>query len=278
MAYTPPETVFGVDFSGAKEAGKKIWLAEIDCAGDPELVDCAPATEWFDVATDRAATHRALTHHLASLDGDAAAALDFPFALPASVVESTDWTAFVRAFPSLFASPEELQRRCQSRGELTDDDRVQHVRATEEAVGAISPYNRRLRSQTFYGIRDVLRPLVLADTVRAVPMQPLDHGKPTLLETYPAAALDSLDGETYRAGYKEASEEGRERRAANLDALEAERELTLAADVRERLLDDAGGDGLDAVLAAFAGWRNTVDPTNLAVDDGQREVEGHIYV
>ncbi|WP_435119216.1 DUF429 domain-containing protein [Halolamina sp. C58] len=278
MAYTPPETVFGVDFSGATDAGTKIWIAEIDASGEPELIDCAPATERFGVDADRADAHRALTHHLAGLDGDTAAALDFPFALPASVVDAGSWTAFVRTFPSLFASPADLQRRCQSRAELADGDRVQHVRATEESVGALSPYNRRLRSQTFYGIRDVLRPLVLADTVRAVPMQDLDAERPTLLETYPAAALDSLDGETHRAGYKEASDEGRERREANLDALAAESEVTVAAGVRQRLLDDDGGDGLDAALAAFAGWRNTVDPTNLAVEDGEYGVEGYIYV
>lgn len=278
MSYEPPGTVLGVDFSGANDAGSNVWVAEIDASGGPELVDCAPATERFDTSADRAATHRALARHLASLDGDAAAALDFPFALPASVVDPADWPAFVREFPSLFASPEALQRRCQSRAGLADDDRVQHVRATEESVGALSPYNRRLRSQTFYGIRDVLRPLVLVDAVRVVPMQALAPGKPTLLETYPAAALESLDGETHRAGYKEAGEEGRSRREANLDALEAERELTLADGVRDRLLDDAGGDGLDAALAAFAGWRNTVDPSNLAVDDARREVEGHIYV
>lgn len=278
MAYTPPERVFGVDFSGAKDAGNSIWVAEIDCSGEPKLVGCTPASERFGVEVGREETHRALTHHLAGLDGDAAAALDFPFALPETVVSADDWVRFLRRFPSQFATPAELQRRCQSRAELTDDDRVQHVRATEESVGALSPYNRRLRSQTFYGIRDVLRPLVLADAVRAVPMQELAPERPTLLETYPAAALDSLDGETYRAGYKESSQEGRERREANLDALDAESELTVSEEVRDRLLGDAGGDGLDAVLAAFAGWRNTADPSNLDIDNERYETEGHIYV
>lgn len=278
MSHTTPKRVLGVDFSGAKDAGSNIWVAEIDCSSEPELVDCAPATERFDVSSDRAAAHRGLTHQLADLDATAAAGLDFPFALPEAVVNAEDWESFVREFPSLFTTPAEFQRRCQSRGALTDDDRVQHVRATEESVGALSPYNRRLRSQTFYGIRDVLRPLVLADVVRVAPMQPLSPDRPTLLETYPAAALDSLDGETYRAGYKEASEEGRERRETNLDTLEAEAELSVSAHVRERLLADAGGDGLDAVLAAFATWRNTVDPSNLAIEDGDYDEEGYIYV
>lgn len=280
MAYTPPEAVFGVDFSGAsRDAGRRIWVAEIDSTDEPRLVDCAPATERFGAAADRASAHRALTQHLASLGGDAAAALDFPFTLPSSVVQADDWVAFVREFPGLFASPDDLQRRCQSRARLTDDDLVQHVRSTEESIGALSPYNRRLRSQTFYGIRDVLRPLVLADAVRAVPMQDLDPDRPTLLETYPAATLDSLDGETFRTGYKQADEEGLERREANLDALEAESALAVADDVRARLLDDSGGDALDAALAAFAGWRNTVDPSNLDIESEDYDPrEGYIYV
>jgi hypothetical protein len=278
MAYIPPDRVLGVDFSGATDAGSNVWVAEIDCTEDSRLVDCAPATERFDVASDRAAAHRGLTRQLAGLESTAAAGLDFPFALPEAVVSAEDWETFVREFPSLFASPAEFQRRCQSRGALTDDDRVQHVRATEKSVGALSPYNRRLRSQTFYGIRDVLRPLVLADVVRVAPMQELSPDRPTLLEVYPAAALEGLDGETYRTGYKEAAAEGRERREANLDALDAEAELTVSADVRERLLADAGGDGLDAVLAAFATWRNTVDPSNLAIEDSEYDAEGYIYV
>lgn len=278
MGYRPPTRVFGVDFSGAKDAGEKVWVAEIDASERPRLVSVGPATERFDVDPARGATHRRLTRWAASLDGDAAVGFDFPFALPESVVSAPDWEAFLRQFPGQFASPAELQRRCQSRGELTDDDRVQHVRATEASVGALSPYNRRLRSQTFYGIRDVLRPLVHTDAVRVVPMQPLSPTRPTVLETYPAAALDSLDGETYRHGYKESSDDGRERRGANLDALEAEGALTLTEDVREALLHDTGGDGLDAVLAAFATWRNTADPANLGIDDGQYETEGHIYV
>ena len=278
MGYTPPETVFGVDFSGASDAGEKLWIAEIDGGDDPRLVGCAPVTERLDAPADRSSAHRALTHFLAGLDSDAAAGLDFPFSLPASVVRDEDWEALVRSFPSLFATPAELQRRCQSRAALTDDDRVQHVRETEASVSALSPYDRRLRSQTFYGIRDVLRPLVLADVVRVAPMQELTPDRPTLLETYPAAALDSLDGETYRAGYKEASEQGRERRAANLDALEAEASVRVDDGTRDRLLSDAGADGLDAALAAFAAWRNTVDPSNLEIDEGEYDAEGYIYV
>lgn len=277
MSYTPPETVVGVDFSGASDAGSNIWVAEIDCTAAPELVDCAPATERFNVAADRSTAHRALTQHLAALEPNAAAGLDFPFALPSSVVWADDWPTFVREFPGLFGSPAELQRRCQSRGELTDSDRVQHRRATEVAVGALSPYNRRLRSQTFYGIRDVLRPLVLADVVRVAPMQELSGDRPTLLETYPAAALDSLDGETHRDGYKEASDKGHTRRVANLDALEAESALVVNDSVRDPLLSDDGGDGLDAALAAFAAWHNTADPANLDNNTGDDE-EGYIYV
>ena len=278
MAYTPPDRVFGVDFSGAKDAGKKVWVAEIDATETPRLVGCAPATERFDVEADRVSTHRALTQYVGSLAGDAAVGFDFPFALPETVVSAENWVRFLREFPGQFASPAELQRRCQSRAELADGDRVQHVRATEESVGALSPYNHRLKKQTFYGIRDVLRPLVLTDAVRVVPMQSLSPDRPTVLETYPAAALDSLDGETHRHGYKEANEDGRERRAANLDALEAEAALTLSEDVREALLDDTDADGLDAVLAAFATWRNTADPTNLDIDDAQYDAEGYIYV
>lgn len=277
MAYTPPERVFGVDFSGAKDAGKNIWVAELACDDGARVVDCSTAADRYDASTERDAALRGLTHHLASLGGDAAAGLDFPFALPREVYAEADWEAFLRQFPGFVADPAALQRRCQSRASLVEGDRVQYTRATEDEVGGLSPYNRRLRAQTFYGIRDVLRPLVLTDAVRVAPMQPLDANRPTLLEVYPAATLDRLDAETHRQGYKDGSEAARERRESNVAAIEAAG-VEIPEGTRESLLENDGGDALDAVLAAVATWENTADPSNLSVDDERRQAEGHIYV
>lgn len=278
MSYTPPDRVLGVDFSAARrDAGENVWIAELDCTDRPRILDCAPAVDWFDCGPDRDATLRAVTHYLANLDPATATGLDFPFALPRAVVVEPDWETFLRHFPDWFDGPTDLQRRCQSRANLVDGDQVQCTRATEDEVSGLSPYNLRLRAQTFYGIRDLLRPLVLADAVRAVPMQSLDPDRPMLLEVYPAATLDRLDTVTHREGYKNDSDEARRRRESNVEAVEAEG-VELPDVTRDLLLADDDGDALDAVLAAVATWRNTADPSNLTIEDERRQIEGHIYV
>ena len=132
MAYTPPDRVFGVDFSGAKDAGKKVWVAEIDATETPRLVGCAPATERFDVEADRVSTHRALTQYVGSLAGDAAVGFDFPFALPETVVSAENWVRFLREFPGQFASPAELQRRYDG----VDSLRLSFLLSIPAALGA----------------------------------------------------------------------------------------------------------------------------------------------
>lgn len=277
MSYSAPDRVFGVDFSGAKDAGKKIWVAELTCGEVPRIQSCIPAVKRFDCEESRDDTLRALAHHVSNMAPEAAVGLDFPFALPMEILSEPNWGSFLRHFPDWFSDPSDLQRRCQSRGSLLDGSRVQYQRETEEVVGGLSAYNRRLRNQTFYGIRDLLRPLVLADRVRAVPMQELHPDRPTLLEVYPAATLDCLDAETHRNGYKDASEKALHRRESNVEAVEAA-DVELPDETRNLLLADDGGDALDAVLAAVATWNNTTDPSNLRIEDERRQVEGHIYV
>ncbi|MFC6735600.1 DUF429 domain-containing protein [Halolamina salina] len=274
-----PDTVFGVDFSGAKEAGKKIWIAEIDCTGDePELIGCNPATECFGTKK-RDPTLRELTKYLAGLTPNAVTGLDFPFALPQQIVGVDDWETFLLEFPGAFASPSEFRRRCQARGSRLDEGKVEYKRRIEEEHDGLAAYNYMLYKQTFYGIRDVLRPLVLSDSVRVPPMQEPDDDRerPTVLETYPAGVLNDLDtDESTRENYKKDTDESRKKREKNLDALETKIELTIDDDLRNRLLNDSEGDALDAVIAAGGVLRAAEN--DFAYDDDYDEQEGYIYV
>lgn len=273
-AYDPPSRVFGVDFSADRErAGEKIWIAEAVVDDDLRVVDCRPAVDYLDVDRRREAAIPAVTRFLAGLDA-AAVGLDFPFSLPAEVVAADGWPEFLRRLPGWADDPTDMARECESRAELCEDE-TEVLRATEAPLGALCPYNLRLRAQTFYGQRDVLRPLVLADAARAVPMQPPAPGRPTLLEVYPAGTLKRLGAHDLR--YKGDGEDAHERRATNLDALSAAG-ATVEAAVHDRALTDDAGDALDAVVAAVAAHEHATDPTDLRTDDGTRLLEGHVYV
>lgn len=293
--FEPPSRVYGVDFRGADDADDAVWVAEgvVDPACDGgegfdgaglRLVDCRPATERFDCPADREALLPALAAFLGGLDGDVVVGVDFPFGVPASLVGADDWETFVHRFPSRFTSPEQFSRRCVELAKLVDGGvETRLFRETDEPLSALSPYDPHLAARTFYGIRDVLRPLVTADLIRVHPMQSPDSTKPSLLEVYPAGTLADLGLDGVPAGTD--AEADRERRESVLDGL-VECGVAVDETVRSRVVGNTGSildtrdadDALDAVVAAVAAYRNTRDAGTLCATDGRRAVEGYIYV
>lgn len=287
-AFEPPTRVYGVNFSGAEDAGHSIWVAEgavddVEVDANEELtgrglhiVDCRPAVEWFDESPERETILPALVAFLGELGGGVAVGLDFPFGLPSQLVNVEAWETFLYRFPGCFSSPDDLRQRCTERAELLDsDEKSKLFRATDKPLSALSPYDLRLQSQTFYGIRDVLRPLVTSNSVRVHPMQRPSPEKPSLLEVYPAGVLDELG--LHHTKYKDGTEEGRTRRTDIVSGL-ADAGVAIDHDVRERVIADDDGDALDAIVAAVGTYRNTRDPSTLYTTDESRAIEGYIYV
>lgn len=272
-----PNRVYGVDFSADRSrGGKEMWIAEGVVENGLRVVEAAPATDWLGVGHRREDALPALTRFLGKREGGTATGLDFPFGLPNRVTAADTWPEFLRQFPSWADDPSDLARESETRARLNGGgDATELLRATEEPLGAISPYNKRLRTETFYGIRDVLRPLILADAVRAAPMQTVDPDLPILLEVYPTGTLERLDAHDLR--YVGGDEDARDRRAANLHVLETAG-VTIGDAVRDKALNDGDGNALNAVVATVATYQHTRNCADLKTDDRTRSVEGHIYV
>ena len=270
--------IYGVDFSGAADAGAKTWLAEatvedgggLHVAASRSLADLAGAAD----------RDSALAELVERLQRPTAAGLDFSFGLPFETHDAESWPEFLRWFPGEFGDPDEMRTRCRERIEYrTDGERSFVGRITDDHVGGISPYHRLVAHQTFYGVRNVLGPLVTDGEVTVAPMQERESDadeRPTLCEVYPAATLRSLDlpDDRYKGGdadEREAYAERRERIVAGLPE-----DCTLAAPVREAALDDADGKALDAVLAAYAAYRATRG--GFVTDREYHPAEGYIYV
>ena len=78
--------VYGVDFSGAKDAGRRMWIAGGKAEGDTLRIDrCSPAYEWLECGKDREGCLAALRRMIAGERG-CAFGLDFPFGLPRDLV------------------------------------------------------------------------------------------------------------------------------------------------------------------------------------------------
>ncbi len=273
--YRSPERVYSAIFDAhAQESGDRSWFVEAEVSGQSlHVVDCTPIAERFGVSPHRTDTVAALVSFLADLGGRNAVGFDFPFGLPKAVIPERRWRRFVDQLPDWFSSPEDMAKRCRMHARLvTDGAETNVLRATEEPLSAVTAYDERLCTETFYGIRDVLRPLVLTDTARVVPMQLPSEDLPLVLETYPAGTLDALRCQTPEGDRPGDGPPP----ALVLDSL-SDRSVEFPSSVRERVLD-GDDNALEAVVAAFATFRNAVDPTNLRMTDELPSVEGYIYV
>ena len=98
--------IYGIDFSGAQDAGKKIWIAEGVLKGDSLLIeDCFRARDLQDSGNDLDICLPALKDFIKE-NQDAAFGLDFPFGLPGVLVEQESWKEFIIAFPKIYHNHE----------------------------------------------------------------------------------------------------------------------------------------------------------------------------
>jgi hypothetical protein len=273
MGATGCRRVYGVDFSGAKDAGNRIWIASGIVDEDALLIEaCYRARDLPGSARGRERCLEALRCFIAEETG-AAFGLDFPFGLPRELVAQDSWQGFALSFPEFYASPEALRRFCREAAGGRELKRV----TDRESNTPFSPYNLRLYRQTYYGIRDILHPLVRDDLACVLPMQPARPGRPRVLEICPASTLKR---EGLYEPYKGRTGTHRASREVILDRLQAVAPLAIPRQaVRSAILEDRGGDALDSVVAALAVLRALRDPSLRTVEGYvAHTVEGYVYV
>ena len=97
-----PRRVLGVDFSGASDAGRKIWIAELKRGRGRRLtlVDLVPAAALPDSGIAPRAAIAALARHILR-EPSTIVGCDFPFTLPKAVMDAP-WEAFVAEFAQRF--------------------------------------------------------------------------------------------------------------------------------------------------------------------------------
>ena len=263
--------VIGVDFSGARDAGNKIWIAEaIVTANGIEIESCQRARDLPGGAVDRESALRALVEHIAG-QTDALAGFDFPFSLPATLIYDRSWEEFVFAFAQRYATPETFRDDCTDRG----DGRELKRRTDVDARVPFSAYNLRLYRQTYWGIRDVLHPLIVNDAAWVIPMQRPRAGASVIAEICPASTLKR---EGLYGSYKGRDHKFRMAREFIVEQLIERRALRKPGrSVLSKLLDDTGGDALDAVIAAIGAARVAADPGIMRPRDNLDRIEARVY-
>ena len=267
------DRIYGVDFSGAKDAGRRMWIAGGTAEGDMLRIEtCHSADALPGSGRGRDRCLAALWDFIGE-NAACAFGLDFPFGLPQSLVGQDSWDDFVASFPGAYASPQAFRQSCRAAAGGRELKRV----TDRESKTPFAPYNLRLYRQTYFGIRDVLHPLVRDGLACVLPMQRRRADRAWVLEICPASTLKVAG---LYMSYKDGPYEHRAARECILERLEATSALSLSTPaVREAVLNDRGGDALDSVIAALATFRALRDPAHLVVESGSPyALEGYVYV
>jgi hypothetical protein len=249
-------TVYGVDFSGAKQAGRNTWVARIEPLrrGRPayRLVELT-CLEKLSGTAERGAALAHLVERIAASDR-ALWALDFPFGLPIEVMDPGGrWPHqfdFLGAWgEDAYAAGLECLRRARALGG------PMHIRRLTDAEvkAPFDCYHYRIIYQTFFGMRDVLGPLRRARHTAILPFQyrRLPAARRVLVEACPTSTLKRLG--LPHNNYKQPeggplTRKRRQTRRALLDGLG--RHVRLDGRQRRVMMRNGGGDALDAVIAA----------------------------
>ncbi len=260
--------VLGIDFSGAKDAGRKIWVAEGNSIGRGtfKLERLSPAIELPGGGIAPEMAIPALANHIAN-QGEARIGCDFPFGLPKALVADKNWSAFALRYETRFPDPDSFRRSLMRRTR-----KQEHKRQTDRiARTPFNSYNLRLYRQTWWGIAGVLRPLVAARSVIVCPQQRPKPGLPLVMEVCAACTLKSID---LYPSYKGPGPARAEARCRILDTLiECQYMAAPTGTLRRKLLENQGGDALDAAIGAIAVARADLSATPNSFE----RLEGRVY-
>lgn len=250
--------VYGVDFSGAKMAGRNTWVARLEPSGDRLTL----AGLWrLEKLAGTAERGPALAHlaGLAARSADALWAFDFPFGLPVEVMPpGATWADQLAFFEGWGEDAYGLGLECLARAKARGGPA--HIRRRTDVYHAapFDPYHYRIIYQTFYGIRDILGPL---SRVRRTAVLPFHHRRlPTAervaVEACPASSLRrwGLPHQNYKqpAGGPLTAKRRKAKRGI-IDGLAGM--VDVSPTHRLVMMRNGGGDALDAVIAGVAGHR-----------------------
>jgi hypothetical protein len=197
---------------------------------------------------------------------------DFPFSVPAAMIEAPTWQVFALAFGERFPSAQAFLQDCRRRSNGREIRRA----CDRDSRVPFAAYNLRIYRQTYHGIRDVLAPLIRECKAVVLPMQVVVGDRPWVIETCPASTLKHAG---LYPSYKGTSDAARRARQRILRGLVRQRLLAPPSPSLRRLaIENAGGDALDSMVAAAAtGRAYLMGEFARPALDGREHLEGRVY-
>ena len=266
--------VFGVDFTSRPRKAKPITCAE--CRFDGQTLTLISVQ-----------SHPSFTAFEAWLTspGPWIAGLDFPFGQARKLLNNLDWPTDWSAYLALIAGMprSEFVQLLEDYKRNRDSGDKEHLRETDKRAKAASPqklYNPPVGKMFYEGATRLYRsPLSIE------PVRPTNDNR-IVIEVYPALFIRRYIGRTpYKTDTK--AKQTPEKQAARIELLRALQakafyheyhfNILLKPEFRDRLIDDAVGDELDAVVCAIeAAWSWNQRNENLGIPKSVDRAEGWI--
>lgn len=248
----------GIDFSGAAHAGEHCWLASGSEADGTLVIDQVDRADALPGGgKNRKDALSALRLAIAGTV-DQLVGCDFPFSLPKDLLGNQNWQQWLTRTMASCPDADAFRDTCR----LAAGGK-EWRRATDLESGTpFSPYNLRLYRQTYWGVTEILLPLLRERKAVVLPMMKADVDLPALVETCPASVLKRWFGAKGNARYKQADSLAESRRFEILERLAIEG-VRVPAELRQIAANTANGDPLDSILAAYAAWRASHRSANL---------------
>ena len=250
------DTVFGVDFSGAKLAGTNIWVAETRALRSASRLTLVSLRRLGDLAGS--AEREPALAHLVKMILDSKRALwgiDFPFALPIEVAGDVGLEKQIEWVSSHAGDAYSFGRACVERAKKIGE-KLHIRRATDtETKTPFDCYHYRIVCQTFHGMRDVLGEIVGTPGTIIPPFDRVKRFDRAVVEACPGSTLKRWAAP--HNNYKQPAGGPLEpKRIRNRKLILARlRESIDMTDAHVRTIQrNPGGDALDAVIAAAGVW------------------------
>ena len=259
-------SIYGVDFSGAKLAGRNIWVARCAPLGGKRRVPRLRLVELdcLERLSGTAERAPALKHLVDMIDASRGAlwGMDFPFGFPIEVMDrGCTWPGQLRLLHGWEDDAYDLGLWCLDRAKALGGP--MHIRRTTdvESKAPFDCYHYRIIYQAFYGMRDVLGPLSRKRRTCILPFHysKLSRSAHVVMESCPSSTLKRL-----RIPYQNYKQPA----GGPLTPIRLRTRRTILSglaphvhiDDRHRrvIMRNGGGDALDAVIAAVGadfGWR-----------------------
>ncbi|WP_246114622.1 DUF429 domain-containing protein [Rubripirellula tenax] len=287
MVPLPPiHTVIGVDFSGAAKSGKTAWIAEMAVQGDSNRMELTVLKSLGSLAgcDDRAAVCVSLADRILACAGSLVG-MDFPFGLPIELGLGA-WPDQLRHVQQFDGDAKDYGRSLVARAQQLGD--TMHIRrkTDRETKTPFDCYHYRIIYQTFHGMRDVLALICDDPATSVLPFQypKLRECKRIVVEACPSSTLKrlSLPHQKYKqSGGKPPDDNHKTVRRSILKGVNAtgkNANVLISPHHRRIIMQDSGGDALDAVLSAIGSWQAFRSADHVNIANHQRyPAEGRVY-